>query len=82
MVGKEKKMEIGSLVKEHLFTNRKGEVVERYGVIIRKHDTFKGYVEVVWQPRKGHPVSAEAHVDLTPEDKLEVVVPPTNNKKP
>ena len=72
-------MEIGSLVKEHLFTNRKGEVVERYGVVIRKNDQFEGYVEVVWQPREGHPVSAEAHVDLTPVNKLEVVVPPTKD---
>ena len=69
-------MEIGSLVKEHLFTNRKGEVVERYGIIIRKNEQFEGYVEVVWQPRKDHPVSSKVHSDLTMENKLELVAPP------
>mgnify|MGYP001270793557 CR=1 FL=1 len=34
-------MEIGSLVKEHLFTNRKGEVVERYVIEVKPTDTWK-----------------------------------------
>jgi len=70
-------MEVGSLVKEHLFTNKKGEVVERYGVVIRGSEMFEGYVEVVWQPRPEHPVSAEAQTNLAAINKLEVVVPPT-----
>lgn len=68
-------MEVGALVKEHLFTNRKGEIVERYGVILKKDTMFDGYVEVVWQPRPGHPVSSEAHQELALLEKLEVVVP-------
>ena len=73
-------MEVGSLVKEHLFTNRKGEVVERYGVVIRDSTQFDGYVEVVWQPRPEHPVSAEAQTNLALIEKLEVVVPPTKGR--
>ena len=70
-------MEVGALVKEHLFTNKKGEIVERYGVIIRKETNFEGFVEVVWQPRRGHPVAVEAHQELAAIKKLELVVPPT-----
>jgi len=70
-------MEVGALVKEHLFTNRKGEVVERYGIIVNKETQFDGFVEVVWQPRPGHPVASEAHQELAATKKLEVVVPST-----
>ena len=70
-------MEVGALVKEHLFTNKKGEVVERYGVIVKKQTGFSGFVEVVWQPRPGHPIAAEAHQELTAIKKLEVIVPST-----
>ena len=68
-------MEVGALVKEHLFTNKRGEIVERYGVIIRKETSFDGFVEVVWQPRPGHPVAVEAHQELAAIKKLVVVVP-------
>jgi hypothetical protein len=70
-------MEVGALVKEHLFTNKRGEIVERYGVVIREETNFAGFVEVVWQPRPGHPVSVEAHQELTAVKKLVLVVPPT-----
>ena len=70
-------MEVGALVKEHLFTNKKGEIVERYGVIVNMQTTFNGFAEVVWQPRPGHPIAAEAHQELTAIKKLEVVVPST-----
>ena len=70
-------MEVGAFVKEHLFTNRAGEDVDRYGVVIANPEHFKGFVEVVWQPRAGHPIAADAHTELTAIEKLEVIVPPT-----
>ena len=70
-------MEVGALVKEHLFTNKKGEVVERYGIIVKSATEFDGFVEVVWQPRPGHPVATEVHQELAAIKKLEVIVPST-----
>ena len=70
-------MEVGALVREHLFTNKKGETVERYGIVVKDQTNFDGYVEVVWQPRPGHPVASEAHQELAQVSKLEVVVPST-----
>ena len=71
------KLEVGALVREELFTTNKGEVVDRYGVIVKDKTGFEGYVEVVWQPRQGHPVATEAHQQLAHIDKLEVIVPST-----
>lgn len=78
-------MEIGSLVKEHLFTTKLGEIVERYGIVIKSEDqvNFKGYVEVAWSTHKSHPVGSDQNVSisLSEIDKIELIAPPPNNKR-
>ena len=73
-------MEVGSLVKEHLFTTKLGEIVERYGIVIRneKDVNFEGYVEVAWSTNKSHPVGSSENVTvmLSSVDKIEVIATP------
>ena len=74
-------MEVGTLVKEHLFTTKQGEVVERLGIVTKDQaDTdFDGYVEVAWSVRPEHPIGNGETVSivLTEVAKLQVLsVPP------
>ena len=73
-------MEVGSLVKEHLFTTKLGETVERYGIVIRseKDVDFEGYVEVAWSTNKSHPVGSSENVTVTLSNinKIEIIAAP------
>ena len=77
-------MKVGSLVKEHLFTTKLGDVVERYGIVIKSEEqvSFDGYVEVAWSTSKGHPVGSEENVSISLSEisKIELIAAPPNNK--
>jgi len=77
-------VKVGSLVKEHLFTTKQGEVIERYGIIIRNEAevSFDGYVEVAWSTHKSHPVGSDQNVtiSLSEIEKIEVIALPPNKQ--